>query len=88
MMWRPVRDKDKEAAMLIKYYAEQGMQKEVDKLNKKIQKRSDALFEATGTKTTKRCANMRMELSGLCEERDRLDHALEMLAVSGVEGGK
>ncbi len=78
-MWKPVRDREKEAERLVTHFAAKGIQKELDKINKKITKMSDKLFLCNyNNSTAKRRQNMRTNLSLECEQRDRLQYAMKL----------
>lgn len=80
MMFKAERNKEKEAKSLIKAHARKGLEKELDKLERNINKVSDKLLQATDSNSTvKRRSNMRTNLSLLCEEQDRIKLALELL---------
>ena len=79
VMWKPVRNEDKEAIQLIAFYASKGLQKELDKQNKKIKIKSKQLFESTiETTSIKKRSRLRTELDLMCQQRDRLEKAIQL----------
>jgi len=79
-MWKPIRNIKKESQQLIIHYAEAGLNKELNRLNKKIKRLSDSLRTAhDNNATTRRMATMRTNLSIECEQRDRIEKALEAI---------
>lgn len=78
-MWNPIRDKEHDARQLIAYYASKGIQKELDKINKKIKKSSDTLLACDyNNSTMKKRQRLRTQLSLECEQRDRLELAIQL----------
>lgn len=87
-MWKPVRDIEKEAYQLIQYYATDGIDKALNKTNKAIKKTSDKLAMAhVNNCSVKRRSSIRLELDSKCNQRDRLELALQLCKELNKTGG-
>ena len=76
--WKPVKHDN--SFLLIKFYAKKGIEKELNKLNKQIEKTSQKLRETYDNNASrKRIASIRISLEAKCERRDELEKALETL---------
>lgn len=76
--WQPVKHDN--SLLLIKVYAKKGIEKELEKLNKQIEKTSHKLREAYDNNASrKRITSIRLNLESKCEQRDALEKALETL---------
>lgn len=72
--------KSDSSLLLIKYYAKTGIEKELKKLNKQIEKASEKLRLAYNNNASRRrILSMRLNLDAKCERRDALERALEVL---------
>ncbi len=78
-MWKPVRNKDMEALQLIELYASIGLKNRLNKKQQLIKSMSDKLMRwHIENKTQKRLSKLRTDLDLECEQRDRLERALEL----------
>ena len=84
-MWNPSRNKRIEALSLVKYHAKQGIIKELRRINKRIKTKSDNLIKSEFSLSMKRRSAMRTELALLCEERDRLETALNIVEEGDIQ---